>query len=70
MDQSFLPSFMLYLNTSSIRPCMEYFCYVWTGAPNYFLKMVQVILKQVCKVADPAIASSLEPLAHRRNWLN
>ena len=28
------PDVALYLYKSTIRPCMEYYCHVWVGAPN------------------------------------
>ena len=28
------PKVALYLYKSTIRPCMEYCCHVWAGAPN------------------------------------
>ena len=31
--KSFSPEFALYLYKSTIRPCMEYCCHVWAGAP-------------------------------------
>ena len=30
--KSFSPEFALYLYKSTIRPCMEYCCHVWTGS--------------------------------------
>ena len=29
-----------YLQKSTIRPCMEYCCHVWAGAPSCFLELV------------------------------
>ena len=39
-----LKEFVLYLYKSTIRPCMEYCCHVWAGAPNLFLEL----LKKTC----------------------
>ena len=47
---------LLCIYKSTIRPCMEYFCHVWAGAPRYYFETV-----------FPSLATSLEPLAHRRN---
>ena len=33
------PEVALYLYKSTIRPCMEYCCHVWTGAPSYYLEL-------------------------------
>ena len=30
------PEVALYLYKSTIRPCMEYYCRVWTGAPSCY----------------------------------
>ena len=30
----------LYLYKSAIRPCMEYFCHVWGGAPSCYLELL------------------------------
>ena len=32
------PEVALYLNKSTIRPCMEYCCHVWAGAPSCYLE--------------------------------
>ena len=48
------PEVALYLYKSTIRPCMEYCFHVWAGTPR-------------CRTVGPSLATSLEPLAHRRN---
>ena len=30
----------LYLHKSTTQPCMEYCCYVWVGAPNCYLELL------------------------------
>ena len=57
----------LYLYESTIRPCMEYCCYVWAGAPSCYLDLLDKPPKQICRAVGPSLATSLEPLAHRRN---
>ena len=52
------PKVVLYLYKSTIRPCMEYCCHVWAGAPNY--------KKRTCRTLSPSLAASFELLAHRR----
>ena len=32
------PEVALYLYKSTIRPCMEYCCHVWAGAPSCYLE--------------------------------
>ena len=57
----------LYLYKSTIRPCMEYCFHVWAGAPSYYLKLLDKLQKQIWRSVDPSLATSLEPLAYRRN---
>ena len=61
---------MTELSTSSgptIRPCMEYCCHIWAGAPSCFLELLDKLKKRICRIVGPSLAASLEPLAHRRN---
>ena len=57
----------LYLYKSTIRPCMEYCCHIWTGAPSCYLDLLDKLQKWICSIVGPSLAASLEPLAHRRN---
>ena len=57
----------LYLYKTTIRPCVEYCCHVWIGVPNCYLELLDKLQKQICRTVGFALASSLEPLAHRRN---
>ena len=34
------PEFAVYLYKSTIRPCMEYCCHVWAGAPSCYLELL------------------------------
>ena len=61
------PEIALYLNKSTIRPCMEYCCHVWAGAPSCYLEVLNKLQKQICRIVGPSLAASLEPLAHHRN---
>ena len=61
------PEVALYLYKSTIRPCMEYCCHVWTGAPSCYLELLDKLQKQIRKTAGPSLAACPEPLAHRRN---
>ena len=61
------PEIALYLNKSTIRPCMEYCCHVWAGAPSCYLEVLNNLQKQICRIVGPPLAASLEPLAHHRN---
>ena len=61
------PEVALYLYKSTIRPCMEYYCHVWAGAPSCYLDLLDKLQKRICRIVGPSLAASLEPLADRRN---
>ena len=61
------PEVALYLYKSTIRPCMEYCCHVWAGAPSCYLKLLHKLQKWICRTFGLSFAASLEPLAHCRN---
>ena len=61
------PEVALYLYKSTMRPYMEYCCYVWAGAPSYYLELLDRLQKRICRIVRPSLAASLEPLAPRRN---
>ena len=61
------PEVALYLYKSTIRPCMEYCCHVWAGAPSCYLELLDKLQKRICRIVGPSLAASLEPLAHRQN---
>ena len=61
------PEVALYLYKSTIRPCMEYCCHVWGGAPSCYLDLLDKLQKRICRIVGPSLAVSLERLAHRRN---
>ena len=61
------PEVALHLYKSTIRPCMEYCCHVWAGAPSCYLELLEKPQKRICRTVGPSLAASLEPLAHRRN---
>ena len=46
---------------------MEYCCRVWAGAPSCYLELLEKLQKRIRRTAGPSLATSLEPLAHRRN---
>ena len=60
------PRGALYLFITIICPCMEYCCQVWSGAPSCYLELLDMLQKRICRTG-PALAGSLEPLAHRWN---
>ena len=59
------PEVALYLYKSTIRPCMEYCCHVWAGAPSCYLELLDKLQKQICRTVGPSLAASLELLAHQ-----
>ena len=61
------PDVALYLYRSTMRPRMEDYCHVWSGAPSCYLELLEKQQKAICRTADPSFAAPLEPLAHRRN---
>ena len=61
------PKVALYLYKSAIRPCMEYCCHFWPGAPSCYLELLDKLQKRICRTVGPSLAASLEPLAHCRN---
>ena len=61
------PEVALYLCKSTIRPCMEYCCHVWAGAPRCYLELLDKLQKRICRTVGPSLAASIEPLAHRQN---
>ena len=61
------PEVALYLYKSTIRPCIEYCCHVWAGAPSCYLDLLDKLQKRICRIVGPSLAASLEPLARRRN---
>ena len=59
------PEIALYLYKSTIRPCMEYCCYVWAGSPSPYLELLDKLQKLICRFVGPSLAASLEPLVYR-----
>ena len=58
------PEVALYLYKSTICPCMEYCCHVWSGAPCCYLELLDKLQKRICRTVGPSLTASLEPLAH------
>ena len=46
----------LYLYKSTIRPCMEYCCHVWDGAPNCYLELLNKLQSRICRTALQMLA--------------
>ena len=63
------PKVALYLYNSTIGPCIECCCNIWTGASSCYLEMLDKQRKRICRTVGPSLAASLEPLIHPRNQL-
>ena len=61
------PECILYLYKASIRPCMEYCCHLWAGAPAHLLNLLDRIQNRVCNMVGPQLSLKLQPLSHRRD---
>ena len=61
------PESILYLYKATIRPCMEYCCHLWAGAPAHILNLLDRIQNRVCNMIGPQLSLKLQPLSHRRN---
>ena len=61
------PEIAMYLYKPTIRPCIEYCCHVWAGAPSCYLELLYKLQKRICRTVGPSLVASLETLAHRRN---
>ena len=59
------PEVALYLYKSTIPPCMEYCCYIWTGAPSCYLELFDKLQKRICRTVGCSLAASLQPLTAR-----
>ena len=55
------PEVALYLYKSTIQPCMEYCCHVWTGALSCYLEVLDKLQKRICRTVGPSLAASIEP---------
>ena len=61
------PEVALYLCKSTIQPCMEYCCQIWTGTPSCYLELLDRLQKLICRTVGPWLAASLELLAYHQN---
>ena len=61
------PEVALYPCKSTMRPCMEYCCHIWAGAPSCYLELLDKLQKWICRIVGPSLAASLKLLAHHRN---
>ena len=45
--KSLSPGVTLYLYKSTIRPCIEYCCHTWPGAPSCYLELLDKLQKRI-----------------------
>ena len=46
------PEVALYLYKSTTRPCMEYCCHFWAGAPTFYLDLLDKLQKRICRTVS------------------
>lgn len=64
----FTPYQLLLLYKAQIRPCLEYCCHVWGGAPSSVLNLLDCIQNKVIRlISDPSLTDDLQSLSHRRD---
>ena len=57
----------LYFYKSTIRPCMEFCCCAWFGAPSCYLEFLDKLQKRICRTDGLSLAAFLEPMVPRLN---
>ena len=55
---------------STIQPCVEYCCDVWTSAPSYYLELLNKPEKWISRTVGLSLATSFEGLVHYQNVVN
>ena len=61
------PDVALFLYKSAIGPFIEYCFHVWAGAPSCLLEVLDKLQKRIFRTVGPSLATSVQPLFHRRN---
>ena len=51
------PEVVLYLYKSTIRPCIEYCCHAWDGAPSYFLELLDKLQIWIYRTVGLSLAT-------------
>ena len=64
----FSPEVALHLYKSTICPCMEYCCHIWTGAPSCYLESLDKLQKRICRTVGPSLALVLNPWLIVKMW--
>ena len=63
------PEVALYLYKSTIRPCIEYCCHIWAGAPSCYLELLGKLQKRICRTDGASLAAFLEPSSSKCSQL-
>ena len=58
---------ILHIYKSLVRPCMEYCCHLWAGAPSTSLNLLDRIQRRVVNIVGPDLSAKLDNLSHRRD---
>ena len=74
------PDGALYLYKSTIRPCLQYYCHVWTSTAVSYLDILDNLQMRLRRTVGPTLAASLSSaqvffvcitqVDVRLNWLN
>ena len=51
------PECILHLYKSLIRPCMEYCCHIWAGAPSVVLSLLDKVQRRFVNIIGPTLAA-------------
>ena len=65
--QHFSSESILHIYKSTIRPCLEYCCHIWGGAPYVHLELLDRIQRRISNIIGPDLSAKLQSLAHRRD---
>ena len=57
---------ILCIYKSTIRPCLEYCCHIWAGAPISSLNILDRVQRRLFNLLGENLYSKLQPLSHRR----
>ena len=62
------PEVAMYLYKSTVRPCMEYCCYVWAGAHSCYLELLDKLQKRILRLLVLHLLLLLKPWLIIKMW--
>ena len=62
------PEVALYLYKSTIRPCMDYCCHVWAGAPSCYVELLDKLQNDYAGLLVPHLLLLLNPWLIIEMW--